>query len=667
MEKSAMDEKRSRVVIENVTPQIDCGRFPIKRTVGERVRVEADIFVDGHDVLTAVLLCRNRNEAEWHELPMEPLVNDRWRGSFSVTEGGYWRYTVQAWVDPFKTWRRDLEKRVRAGQDVSIDILVGARLILEASSRSQGPLSVWLKSRADETAEAGGTRRGVALAMDDELAAAMERAPDRVPATTYEKELLVWVDREKARFSAWYEMFPRSLWPGQQAEQGTFRDCEDRLPYISEMGFDVLYLPPVHPIGTSHRKGKNNSPQAAPGDPGSPWAIGAEAGGHKDVHPRLGTLSDFHSLVEKAGEYGLEIAVDLAYQCSPDHPYVKEHPEWFRRRPDGTVQYAENPPKKYEDIFPIDFDTDHRQELFSELKSVVLFWIEQGVRIFRVDNPHTKPFDFWEWMIREIREEFPDVLFLSEAFTRPKVMYRLAKLGFSHSYTYFTWRNTKRELIEYFSELNHTPVREFFRPNLWPNTPDILPEILQTGGRPAFMMRAVLASTLSANWGIYGPAFELCESRPREVGSEEYLDSEKYEIRHWETNHPFSLKSFIARLNRIRRENPALQSDGGLRFHESDHDQILCYSKHTEDYSNIILAVVNLDPHHSHGAWIHLPLEGMRLEPNRGYQVHDLLGDGRFLWYGPRNFVEIDPRTSPAFVFRIRMRTRTEMDFDYFM
>jgi starch synthase (maltosyl-transferring) len=662
-----VNKKRSRVVIENVSPQVDCGRFPIKRTAGERVEVEADIFVDGQDALSSVLLFRREDEEGWNVLPMAPLVNDRWRGSFVVSEVGFYRYTIRAWVDRFKTWRRDLEKRVKAGQDVSTDIRIGVHLIREASARAEGSLAGRLEERANEMADAAGTPEGIDLAMDSELESMMARSPDTAMAKTYEKELIVSVDRQKARFSAWYEMFPRSRWPGQEGERGTFRDCEDRLPYISQMGFDVIYFPPIHPIGVTHRKGRNNSPTAAPEDPGSPWAIGAAEGGHKDVHPQLGTLSQFHSLLEKTREYGIEIALDLAYQCSPDHPYVKDHPEWFRHRPDGSIQYSENPPKKYEDIFPIHFETEQWQDLFSELRSVVLFWIEQGIRIFRVDNPHTKPFHFWEWLIRDIKKEFPEVLFLSEAFTRPKVMYRLAKLGFTHSYTYFAWRNTKWEIMEYFTELTQPLVREFFRPSLWPNTPDILPEILQTGGRPAFMTRAVMASTLGANWGIYGPAFELCESRAKEPGSEEYLGSEKYEIRQWDTGHPSSLKEFIGRLNRIRRENPALQSDWSLRFHETDHDQILCFSKHSEDHSNIILIMVNLDPHHSHGAWIYFPVEEMGLETRQGYQVHDLLGDARFLWYGPRNYMEIDPRTSPAFVFRVRRRLRTERDFDYFM
>jgi starch synthase (maltosyl-transferring) len=654
-----------RVVIEGVSPEIDGGVFPIKRTVGEKVVVEADIFSDGHDLLSCVLLFRKEEDRDWDAAPMDPLVNDRWRGSFQVSEMGRYRYTLKAWVDPFRTWRRDLRKRMDAGQDISVDLLIGRSLIEQAGRRARGAVAKALRQRVAALSSAAEDEK-VALALDEELAELMGLYPEKDSMTSYDKELPVVVERDKARFSTWYEMFPRSC-AGKRGEHGTFEDCERILPYLSSMGFDVLYFPPIHPIGISHRKGKNNAPTCKPGEPGSPWAIGAEPGGHKAIHPELGTLDDFRRLMQKAGEYGIEIALDLAFQCSPDHPYVKDHPEWFRRRPDGTLQYAENPPKKYEDIYPIHFETEQWQELFMELKSVVLFWIEQGIRIFRVDNPHTKPFIFWEWLIGEIKKEDPEVIFLSEAFTRPKVMYRLAKLGFSQSYTYFAWRNSKWEITRYFQELTRTGVKEFFRPNLWPNTPDILTEYLQTGGRPAFMGRLVLAATLGASYGIYGPAFELCVGEPKEAGSEEYLDSEKYEIKTWNLEDPLSLKDFIARVNRIRKENPALQSNETLRFHECDSEQILCFSKHTDGFSNMIFVVINLDPHYTHGGWVHFPVEELGLESSQGFQVHDLLSDARFLWHGSRNYLEIDPRVSPAFIFRVRRRLRTERDFDYFM
>jgi len=634
-----------RVIIEGLKPEIDCGRFPVKRVVGESVVVEADIFADGYDCISALLLYRKEDDPEWFEAPMEPLVNDRWRGSFVVAELERYRYTILAWVDKFKSWQRDLAKRAQADQEISIELLVGAQLITEASRRA--PRSARQKMRelagalqAKEITD----RAKVQIALGEELSKLVNKYPDRRFATIYPRELLVVVDREKARFGTWYEMFPRSCTP-EPGRHGTLKDCERRLPHIAAMGFDVLYFPPIHPVGHTHRKGRNNSPVANPDAPGTPWAIGSEEGGHKSVHPQLGTLKDFRSLVAKAREYDIEIALDIAFQCSPDHPYVKQHPEWFRWRPDNTVQYAENPPKKYEDIYPFEFGTDSSQDLWKELESIVLFWIEQGVRIFRVDNPHTKPFGFWEWLITDIRMSYPDVVFLSEAFTRPKVMYQLAKLGFTQSYTYFTWRNTKRELTQYFTELTQTDVREYFQPNLWPNTPDILTEYLQLGGRSAFMTRLILAATLGASYGIYGPAFELCENRPREPGSEEYLDSEKYEIRVWDIAKPDSLKDLITRVNQIRRENPALHRDWSVRFHGVDNEQLVCYSKRTDDLSNIILVVVNLDPHYTQ---------------SKPYQMHDLLSDACYVWRGPRNYVELNPKTIPAHILRVCQRVRTE-------
>ena len=531
-----------RVVIENVQPEIEAGRFAIKRVIGEHVEVTADIHADGHDILFAVLQHRSPSQSDWREVAMQPLVNDRWKAEFRVSEQGRYFYTVSAWVDPFKSWRRDLRKKFEAGQDVGLDLLVGVSLIEDAAGRAQGNDREQLLLCATELKEERAKNQQLALeSVDDQLTALMQRYADRRRATTYDRELAVVVDRVKARFSTWYEIFPRSS-AFEPGKHGTFRDCEKQLPYIADMGFDVLYFPPIHPIGRINRKGKNNSEQASPNDFGSPWAIGAEEGGHDAILPQLGTIEDFKSLQAKAKDFGLEMALDLAFQCTPDHPYLRAHKEWFRVRPDGSVQYAENPPKRYQDIYPIYFENDHADELFQELKRVVLYWIAQGIRIFRVDNPHTKPFEFWEWLINGIKSEYTDVLFLAEAFTRPKVMYRLAKLGFTQSYTYFAWRNTKSELTEYFTELTQTEVREFFRPNLWPNTPDILTEFLQFGGRPAFMIRVTLAATLGASYGIYGPAFELCENRALRPGSEEYLDSEKYQLRHWNTNDPRSLK-----------------------------------------------------------------------------------------------------------------------------
>ena len=647
------EEGGIRIVIEGVKPEIDGGSFPIKRIVGDELAVEADIFADGHDVLSAALMYRKEGDPNWIEVPMEFLANDRWRGSFKVTEMGRYRYTFAAWVDRFRTWRQNLTKKVEANQDISVDLLEGAQFIDEASQRAKrrdaGTMREWAESlRSTKVHPSTKTRLG----LSKKMATLMAKYSHRRFATTYSKEPVVVVDREKARFSTWYEVFPRSC-ASEPGRHGTFKDCEARLPYVSEMGFDVLYFPPIHPIGRTNRKGKNNTPIAEPDDPGTPWAIGSEEGGHKAVHPQLGTLEDFRRLIAKARDYGIEVALDLAFQCSPDHPYVKEHPEWFEWRPDGTVQYAENPPKKYQDIYPVEFEAEQWQALWKELKSVVLFWVEQGVRIFRVDNPHTKPFSFWEWLIGDVKKDYPDIIFLSEAFTRPKIMYRLAKLGFTQSYTYFTWRNVKWELTQYFTELTQTDVQEFFRPNLWPNTPDILNDYLRDGGRPAFVTRLVLAGTLGANYGIYGPAFELCENRRKDKESEEYLNSEKYELKQWDIESPNSLRDFITQVNLIRRENPALQSDLSLRFHSVDNEQLICYSKHTEDLSNVILVVVNLDYRYKQSGWVDLSLEELGLDHGQPYKVHDLLADATYRWQGSRNYVELDPQKIPAHIFRI--------------
>ncbi|HEV7225466.1 MAG TPA: alpha-1,4-glucan--maltose-1-phosphate maltosyltransferase [Pirellulales bacterium] len=658
------EDGRRRAVIADVSPQIDCGRYAVKRVVGERVAVEATAFTDGHELVRCALRWRRAPDGEWREILMTPLAQDRWRGEFLVETIGRCIYTVQAWVDRFHSWRRDLRARAEAAQDLAIDLMIGAQLVREASQRANGLEADRLREFADSLAADRPAADRVATALDPDLLDLMDRFPDRSRQTTYDRELPVVVDRLKARFSSWYELFPRSC-AAEPGRHGTLADCLRRLPYVARMGFDVLYLPPIHPIGSSFRKGKNNRVQASSGDPGSPWAIGAEAGGHTAIHPELGTLDDLRALALAARDQGLELALDLALQCSADHPYVKRRPEWFRRRPDGTIQYAENPPKKYQDIYPLDFETERWRELWDEIKSVVLFWIEQGVHIFRVDNPHTKPFAFWEWLIDEIKRDFPDVLFLAEAFTRPHAMHELAKRGFTQSYTYFTWRNTKGELTKYFSELTQTPLREFFRPNAWPNTPDILPENLQAGGRPSFVARLVLAATLSANYGIYGPAFELGESRPREPGSEEYLDSEKYEIKHWDWTRADSLSDLVARVNAIRRANPALQSDADLQFHETTNEQLICYSKQAG--SNVVLVVVNLDPHHVHSGWVDVPAERLGAPAQRPCQVHELLGDARYLWRPGRNYVELNPQFVPAHVFRVRQWTRTEHDFEYYL
>ncbi|CAN5857535.1 alpha-1,4-glucan--maltose-1-phosphate maltosyltransferase [soil metagenome] len=649
------NDGRRRVVIENVTPQVDGGRFAAKRTVGDDLVVQADAFADGHDEIRVVLRYRMPGSSAWQETEMEPLGNDRWQASFPLDQLGRYHYTVAGWVDRLRTWWQDLAKRVEAGQDTGIDYAIGAELIEAAAARAEA---------AGRPADA--ERLGNWKKLDDELIALAERYPDRGHETGYECELAVTADRERARFSSWYELFPRSTSP-DPSRHGNFRDVTARLHYVQELGFDVLYLPPIHPIGRQFRKGPNNVVGAGSSDPGVPWAIGGPEGGHTAIHPELGTAAEFRRLVKEAGKRGMEIALDIAFQASPDHPWVSEHPNWFRARPDGTIQYAENPPKKYQDIYPFDFESEDWQGLWQALNGVMRHWIGEGVRIFRVDNPHTKAFAFWQWAIEDIKADHPDVLFLAEAFTRPKVMYRLGKLGFSQSYTYFTWRNTKQELADYFSELTQGPARQFFRPNAWPNTPDILHEVLQSGGRPAFVARLLLAATLAANYGIYGPAFELLENVPREPGSEEYLDSEKYQQRSWDLARPDSLRALISRVNRARREHPALQSDERLSFHSIDNEQLIAYTKNTVDRSDIILAIVNLDFSRPQAGMLELGLEGLGLPADAPYEVVDLLDDASYIWQGPRNWIEIDPQVRQAHLFHVRPRLRTEREFEHYL
>ena len=658
---------RQRAIIEKVTPEIDGGRFAVKRTVGDSVVVEADVFTDGHDALSCLLQYRKAGTTAWQEVPMRFLVNDRWRGEFPALELGRYEYTVTAWVDAFKSWRHDLSRWVQA-EDIAIALRVGEKLVEKASQRAAGADAQWLIRRAQELVSPQDLEYRRQLGLDEELARLMTVYADRSLALSYDQTLVVVVDDERARFSAWYEMFPRSCSP-VPGRHGTFKDCEAWLPRIAAMGFDVLYFPPIHPIGRVNRKGRNNTLTPGPDDVGSPWAIGAAEGGHKSILPELGTLEDFRRLVQKAREHGIDIALDIALQCAPDHPYVKQHPDWFRWRPDGTVQYAENPPKKYQDIYPFNFETSDWRALWDEIKSIFAFWAAQGVRIFRVDNPHTKPFAMWEWLIGEIKKTTPNAIFLAEAFTRPKVMHRLAKLGYTQSYTYYAWRNAAWELSEYLTEVCQGPGREYFRPNFWPNTPDILTEALQFGGRPMFMSRLVMAATMTANYGIYGPAYELMEHVAVKHGSEEYLDSEKYQLRYrdfQELDGPNSLRDFITLVNRIRKRNPALQSDWSLQLHPIDNDQLLCYSKATANRANIILVVVNLDPNYTQAGWTKLDLEALGVDPHLPFQVHDLLSGAHYLWNGPRNYVELNPHRMPAHVFRIRSSLHTERDFDTF-
>ena len=636
-----------RVVVEDVLPQVDGGRFPVKRVAGDLVVVTADVFADGHDVLAAALLFRKAGDRDWQETPMALLDNDRWSGRFVVDALGRYEYTVEGWIDRFESWRHELTKKFDAGQDVSSELLEGAALI-----RNTGDPA--LSRIASDLEEPGRTQRArVVVALSEDLRAWMGRFADRSRATRFDRELAVVVERDRARFGAWYEMFPRSAGT-DPTRSATFDEAAERLPYVAGMGFDVLYLPPIHPIGQSFRKGRNNTLEATPADPGSPWAIGADAGGHTAVDPALGTIEDFDRFVESARRHGLEIALDLAYQASPDHPYVGEHPEWFRHRPDGSIKYAENPPKKYQDIYPFNFESEAWQSLWSELKRVIEFWIEHGVKIFRVDNPHTKPFRFWEWALADIRRRHPDTIFLSEAFTRPKVMRYLAKVGFSQSYTYFTWRNTAAELTEYFTELTQTDVREYMRPNLFTNTPDILHAYLQRGGRPAFQTRLILAATLGASYGIYS-GFELFENVPVKEGSEEYLDSEKYQIRIRDFDRAGTLAGTISRVNAIRREHPALQHDWGLQFHDSDNASLLCYSKRSPDERDTVLVIVNVDPFNMQHGFVRAPLTDWGVPSDSRIEVTDLLSGERYSWRGEWNYVRLDPQGRMAHILDVQI------------
>lgn len=657
----------TRVVIEAVSPQVDDGKYAAKRVLGDDVNVSASVHADGHNALKCVLLSRRLGQTDWSESRMQLTQPglDRFEGSFAADELGFYDYTVVAWIDQFGNWKRDTQKKHAAGQPVDVDIEEGAAFI-EAAAKKAG------SNEADALAQfASNLRKAKSrsallkdILCDVELDSLMHDYAPRGAICEYGKILPLVVEPVRALCGAWYELFPRSYNGATGKEHGTFKDVAAHLPYVANMGFDVIYLPPIHPIGHSHRKGRNNTLVAKDSDPGSPWAIGAEAGGHRDVHPDLGTIKDFDALVAAAKEHQIDVAIDIAFQCSPDHPYVKEHPEWFYHRADGSIRFAENPPKKYEDIYPINFECEQWQSLWQELTDVVLFWVQHGVHVFRVDNPHTKPYEFWQFLIAEVKKKHPQVIFLSEAFARPKIMYHLAKIGFSQSYTYFTWRNSKYDLMQYFSEIYKSPVEDFFRPNLFANTPDINPEFLQFGGRSAHLLRLVLAATLGASYGIYGPVFELCVA-DAVAGTEEYKDSEKYEIKKWDLNQKHSLSEFITRINKIRHENPALHQNRNLRFHRIDNDEMIAYSKTSADGQNCIVTVVNLNPHYPQGGTLHLPAQ--EFGTDQAYQVHDLITGMRFMWNGESNYVRLEPNVSPAFVFKILKKTRTERDFDYFV
>jgi starch synthase (maltosyl-transferring) len=665
----------NRIVISDVSPLVDGGRHPVKRVVGEPVEVGATVFADGHDHLWVVVAHQEPGARGWVEVPMvatNPGL-DRWDATFTAGGRGTHRFRVMAWVDHFSSWVHGTQRKLDAGQDVTSDLLAGAALLDGATASAPRPEAQLLRDAAErlrdgqtiDLADTGGEDRPSAT----ELYRRRLRRADAATSATVE----VLVERQLALCGSWYELFPRSTFVGGERRRGTggdagplrhgtLRDVKGSLDLVAEMGFDVLYLPPIHPIGTSHRKGPNNGEVAGPDDVGSPWAIGAAAGGHTAVHPDLGTVEDLRDLVATANQMGIEVALDLAFQCSPDHPWVTEHPEWFKHRPDGTIQYAENPPKKYQDIYPIDFECVAWRELWDALLGVALFWVDQGVTVFRVDNPHTKPFAFWEWFAEQLRRREPDVVLLSEAFTRPEVMHELTKRGFSQSYSYFAWRVSKAELTEYALEVSHSPGADRFRANYWPNTPDILPWHLHGANRAMFALRHLLAATLGASYGIYGPAFELCDNRPAGNGKEEYLDSEKYQLRRWDLDEPQSLRRQITVVNGLRHEQLALHNNRTLTFHGVPNDQLIAYSKTTyggpdPDPSaperNPVLTVVNLDAHESQSALLELDLVALGIDPARPYDAHDLLTDQRFTWRGPNPYVALHPSDQPGHVMRI--------------
>jgi len=639
---------RYRVIIENVQPIVDNGLHPAKRTIGERVDVTAAIFSDGHDHIRAAVMYKKGKEGKWTEVAMKHTSNDEWIASFYLNEKGEYFFTLQAWVDHFETWHDGFIKKSEAKLDLKVELLEGVVILKKLSKNNPELISVTRKLEEAKYAQA------IDLVKDENFSALVRANPLKEIVTEHGAEYSIIVEPVKANFSAWYEFFPRSasLEPGKH---GTFKDCQRLLPRIASMGFDVIYFPPIHPIGKIHRKGKNNNVRATSEEPGSPWAIGSDEGGHKSLLQALGSLDDFKRLIAEAKKLNIDIAMDIAFQCAPDHPYVKAHPEWFMQRPDGSIQYAENPPKKYQDIYPFNFESENWESLWEELKSVFLYWVDQGVKIFRVDNPHTKPIPFWEWVIAEVKKKDPDVIFLSEAFTRPKIMASLAKIGFTQSYTYFTWRVTKSELITYMDELITSPSRNYFRPNFWPTTPDILPYHLQYKGENSFILRFALAATLSSNYGVYGAAYEFYENKPI-TDKEEFVDSEKYEIRHYDWKRTNRMTDIMTMINKARKENKALQSTWNIQFCTIENSNLIAYLKCTDDLSNIILTVVNLDPDSSQSGYVQLPKVKLKLSDKINVKLTDLITEENYTWAQEWNFVEVNPNKMPFHLFKLTVQ-----------
>ncbi len=647
-----MKSGQKRVVIENVSPEINGGQHAAKRVVGQRFEVIADILADGHDVLNAQIKYKAGKSRNWQTAPMHHADNDGWKGEFTVDKQGEYTYSIEAWVDYPLTWQHNIERKIDDGQHVNVELLDGVQY-LKALKKKCPTEKEYLDSLIKAFQSEEQYNHAINEARSKKLHDLFHDNPTKEFSTTYEKNLPLYVDRGKALFSSWYEFFPRST-SKEEGKHGTFKDCLDVLPHVSDMGFDVIYFPPIHPIGTAHRKGKNNTTTPEPDDVGVPWAIGNKEGGHKDILPELGSLADFKKVVKEAKGQGIEIALDFALQCSPDHPYVKENPSWFKWRPDGTVQYAENPPKKYQDIYPIYFESKDWEPMWDEFVSIVLHWNKLGIKIFRVDNPHTKPFGFWEYLIAEVKKVDKDVLFLSEAFTRPKVMQRLAKVGFTQGYTYYTWRNTKGELIEYMNELTKGPMKDYFRPNFWPNTPDINPWPLQGGNENLYIIRHMMAATLSSNYGMYGPVYEQIDHSPV-VGKEEYLNSEKYEVRHWDWNKTNKLKQLITRVNQIRKEYSAFQFTNNIEFCGVDNDQLISYFKQSEDGSSNVLCIVNLDPYNKQSGWLRVPRYRLGVSADSAIRVSDLVTGNSYIWKDEVNYIELDPYQVPYHIFSVQV------------
>lgn len=644
-------QNQKRVIIENVSPQLNNGEFFIKRIIGEKVYVTADVLADGHDVIEAAIQYKHEKDKKWSETRMMSLGNDNFGGKFTLEKQGFYSYRVESWVDYALNWQHGIERKIADNQHVNSELLEGAEhyikpLLAKVSATDKKYLNDLIKMFKDEKQY----QSAIAEAVSDKLKMIFKQNPTKFLANQ-SNELRVYVDRKKAVFSTWYEFFPRSA-SREKGKHGTFKDCEKLLPRIAKMGFDTLYFPPIHPIGEVNRKGKNNATTAQKDDVGSPWGIGSQYGGHKSIHPDLGSLADFKALIKEAKKYDIEIAMDFALQAAPDHPWVKEHPNWFKWRPDGTVQYAENPPKKYQDILPIYFESEDWKNLWNELLSCAMYWVEEcGIRIFRVDNPHTKPFYFWGWLINEIKKKYPDVLFLAEAFTRPKIMHELAKQGFSQSYTYYTWRNNKAELQEYLNELTKTEQREFFRPNFWPNTPDINPYPLQGANESMFLQKYFLAATLSSSIGIYGPVYEFMIS-DAVPGKEEYNNSEKYQIINWDWDYENKMMMLISKINHLRKEQSALQQTNNIEFCDTDNDQVMAYYKYDDSKQNELLMIASLDPYYSKQTWVKLPLQSLGLHQGQPIRVTDLITGNSYIWNREWNFVELHP-SLPFHLFKI--------------